>query len=145
MAYRPLDDRISVAPQLTPEDIPLLKGDGIRMVVCNRPDEEVPSDLGSEAIRAACAASDIAFVDNPLRPGGLTTDCLERQAAAFAEADGPVVCYCASGTRSSVLWAFAMATTGQASPPEILAALEKAGYAMPGLAPQIEAAAARAV
>jgi len=138
MPYARLNDRMSVAPQITPDDLPNLVAQGFKAIVCNRPDDEVPPDLSSEAIRAACEGAGISFFDNPLAPGGLTGEAVAAQVGAMQAAEGPVLAYCASGTRSAILWAFATAGEKQMPTTDILKALDAAGYAFPHIGPQLE-------
>ncbi|SMX25230.1 TIGR01244 family sulfur transferase [Boseongicola aestuarii] len=138
MPYARLNDKMSVAPQITPDDLPELVQQGFKAVVCNRPDFEVPPDLSSEAMRAACEGAGVAFFNNPLAPGGLTGEAVTAQAQAMNATDGPVLAYCASGTRSAILWAFATAGDNEMTSQDILKALDTAGYAFPGIGPQLE-------
>jgi uncharacterized protein (TIGR01244 family) len=53
-------------------------------------------------------------------------------------AQGPVLAYCASGTRCSVLWSLVKA--GSMPTDEILQATAKAGYDLSGLRPRLDLA-----
>ena len=141
MDLRILSDTVSVAPMLAPEDMAALAERGVVAVVCNRPDAEVPPDQRAAAMERAAAAAGLAFTYNPVAMPNLTVDAVDEQADAIASADGPVVAYCASGTRSAVLWGLAMA--GRMPAEAIIAAMEGAGYPMPGLIGQIRALEAR--
>jgi len=143
MTYPALSDTVSVAPQIAPDDLPDLVAQGFRAVICNRPDDEVPADLSSQALKAACEGAGLAFYNNPLAPGGLTADAVATQAHVMATTDGPVLAYCASGTRSAILWAFASAGQGVQPAKDIANALESAGYTLPGIAQQLEQFAAQ--
>ena len=59
MIERKLDDKVSVAPQIAPEDVAALQEQGITALICNRPDSEVMPDLSSAALgtRFQCNAS----------------------------------------------------------------------------------------
>ncbi len=138
-----LDDTVCVTPQISPFDVPALVEAGFATVICNRPDDEVPFELQAGALQAACEAAGLSFVNNPLTPGGLTNDAIHAQADAIEAATGKVLAYCASGTRSAILWAFATAKEGSIPPTDIIAALDQAGYPLPGLAPQLSAFASR--
>ena len=70
-------------------------------------------------------------------------DAIDTQLSAISASDGPALAYCASGTRSAILWAFARAKSGASSPEDIADALAKAGYAMPGIEAQLAAIAAQ--
>ncbi|WP_298431123.1 TIGR01244 family sulfur transferase [uncultured Jannaschia sp.] len=142
MDLRPLDDTTSVAPQLDPEDMAELAADGVTAIICNRPDGEVPPSHQAAAMQAAAEAAGLAFTFNPVAMPNLTLSAVEEQADAIDAAEGSVVAYCASGTRSAVLWALAMA--GRMPANDILAATARAGYALEGLRPQIEQLEAQA-
>ena len=144
MSYTRLDEKMSVAPQIVPDDLPDIVTQGFKAVICNRPDNEVPLDLSSEALKAACEAAGLAFHNNPLAPGGLTGEAVASQAHVIATTDGQVLAYCASGTRSAILWAFASAGQGDHTAADIAKALDTAGYAFPGIASQLEQFAAPA-
>ena len=139
MDLRPLSETVSVAPMLAPGDMAALAERGIALVICNRPDAEVPPDYQAAAMEAAARAAGLAFTFNPVSMPAVTVDAVEEQVDAIEGADGPVVAYCASGTRSTVLWALGMA--GRMPSAEILQALEDAGFPMPGLGPQLDAMA----
>ncbi len=139
MDIRPLTDRVAVAPQLSPEDMPALRAAGFATVICNRPDEEVPPELGAGRMRAAAEAAGLAFIDNPVRMDALdeTVVACQRAGAAAATPDAMTIAYCASGTRSTVVWMLAAAP--ETDPDSLLAAARGAGYALDALRPQLEA------
>ena len=139
MDIRPLSDRYAVSPQIAPEDVPAIAAAGYTTVICNRPDGENPADLSAEALQAAVEAAGLRFVLNPFNAMTLSLDHVAAQKAAMAEAPGPVLAYCASGNRSSVVWALARA--GEAPADELIAAGARHGYKLEGLRPQIEALA----
>ncbi|WP_371154589.1 TIGR01244 family sulfur transferase [Jannaschia sp. 2305UL9-9] len=142
MDIRPLDDASSVAPQLDPQDLAALAADGVTTIICNRPDAEVPPSHQAAAMQAAAEAAGLAFVFNPVSMPNLTLEAIEEQADAIQTAEGRVVAYCASGTRSAILWA--MASAGRMPVDDILAALRGAGYNLDGMRPQLVAMEARA-
>lgn len=139
MDIREIVPGFAVAPQLYPDEMQAVADLGYRVVVCNRPDIEVPPDLSMAAMRTAAGAAGLAFVENPVSGGGLTEDALDRQREAAAH--GPVLAYCASGTRSAVLWALSEAKQRPAE--DILRATAAAGYPLDGLAPEIARLAER--
>ncbi len=137
MDLRPLDETTSVAPMLEPSDMAAMAREGITTVICNRPDAEVPPSHRAAAMQSAAEAAGLAFVFNPIAGAALTLQAVEEQADAIDGAEGSVVAYCASGTRSAILWALAMA--GRMPVDEILAATAGAGYQLDGLRAQITA------
>ena len=110
--FRTLDVTISVYGQLTPEDVTRAKAQGFTAIVNNRPDDEQPGQPGGAEIAAAAAAAGMAYTAIPVDHRGFS----EAQVAAMAEvldkADGPVLAFCRSGTRSTFLWALARAQLG---------------------------------
>jgi len=141
MDLRPLTKDYMIGPQLAPGDMAALADQGVRLVICNRPDAENPADLQASAMQAAADAAGIGFVYNPVKGAAMTLDNVEEQAAALEAAEGPVVAYCASGMRSAVMWAFSQA--GQMETDAILATGNAAGFSLDGMRGQIEAMAAR--
>lgn len=141
MDLRALSDDVSVAPMIEPSDMAALAEAGIVAVICNRPDAEVAPDRQADAMQSAAEAAGLSFTYNPVSMPALTLDAVDEQADAIAAASGPVVAYCASGTRSAVLWALAQA--GRMPTPEILSRLEAAGYPMPGMGAQLDAMGTR--
>lgn len=125
MQFAEITPRYCVAPQIDPADAAAIREAGFTDVICNRPDEEVgPGQVAAE-VEAALAAEGIGFHLNPVRNGGLTEAEVARQAEILSGAEGRVLAYCRSGTRSAIVWAL-----GEPEMPaaEIIAAAAHAGY-----------------
>lgn len=129
MDIRPLIPGYAVTPQIEPNDVPEIVAQGFTTVICNRPDPEVPHELSADVIRAAVEAAGLTFVENPMQGGGLTPDHIAAQRAAIDGATGPVLAYCASGNRSSILWA--LANAGRMPTDDLVAAGARYGYQVP--------------
>jgi len=142
MDIRRIDDRISVSPQITADDMGLLKAQGFTTIVNNRPDGEEAGQPGGDAIAAAAAAAGLAYHAIPITHAGFSHPQLDAMAAVLADADGPILAYCRSGTRSCNLWALASAKQG-ADPAELADKAAGAGYDLSGMRPTLEALAAR--
>lgn len=141
MNIRNITEGYNVSPQISAEDVPAIKAAGITTVICNRPDMEVPPTHKAAAIRAAVEAEGLRFEEVPITHQTMTPDRVSAQLAIIEASEGPVLAYCASGTRSSVLWALSQAT--QQSADDILKAVGQAGYDLSGMRPMLEAAAAQ--
>ncbi len=139
MEIRRLTPTYAVSPQIAPEDVAALRDAGFATVICNRPDAEIPQHLHAAEMRRLVEAAGMTFVENPVISGGLTPQNVAAQAAAIAVATGPVFAYCASGNRSSVVWALSQA--GSRSADELIGAGARFGYQLEGLRSQIEALA----
>lgn len=136
---RPLTDRYAVSPQIEPADLQALAEAGFTRIICNRPDAEVPVPLQAAAISDAAKAAGLEFVEIPLTHQTMTRDNMIAQAEAIDGADGKVLAYCASGNRSSIIWALGRA--GADPVEDILAAAQRAGYDLSGLRPTLAALA----
>lgn len=141
MDIRPLTPAYAVSPQIDPADFAAIKAAGYSMVIDNRPDAEIPPSHHTATMAEAAQAAGLDFVANPVIGGMLTMDNVTAQADAIARAKGPVLAYCASGNRSSIVWALAHAGT---LPVEDLIGLPaRHGYNLEGLRGQLEAMANR--
>lgn len=100
-----LTDSVFVGAQISPEDVAALKAAGFTTIVCNRPDGEKPDQPSSDAVRAAAEAAGLEYHYNPMSPDNLTPDIVARQGSILKGADGKVFSHCATGRRSTVLWA----------------------------------------
>ena len=141
MEIRPIADGYAVSPQITPEDVAAIRDAGFTTVVCNRPDGEITPDVQAEAIRAAVEGAGLRFVLNPVVGGAITMENVEAQGAALAEAEGPVLAYCASGNRSSIVWALSQAGTRPTD--ELIDAGARYGYQLEQFRSTIEQLARR--
>jgi uncharacterized protein (TIGR01244 family) len=142
MMLRRIDDRISVAPQIAPEDVAEIAAAGFMAIVNNRPDGEDAGQPEGEAIRRAAEAAGLSYTEIPVTPGGFSANQVEAMAAVLAAAPGPVLAYCRSGTRSCNLWALAAASTGS-DPGELTAKAAGAGYDLTGIRPMLDALSGR--
>jgi uncharacterized protein (TIGR01244 family) len=141
MDIRPLTKTYAVSPQIEAQDMAAIKAAGYTTIICNRPDGEVPPDLRAEAIGTAAAAAGLSFVAIPFAHGALTLDLIAHQDQATAAADGPVLAYCASGNRSSIVWALAQA--GLRPTDELIALPARFGYQLESWRGQIDTLAAQ--
>ncbi|MDV3458824.1 TIGR01244 family sulfur transferase [Sphingomonas sp. HF-S4] len=140
---RKIDEQISVAPQIAPENIPLLAEQGFGLVINNRPDDEEAGQPSSAEIRAAAEAAGLGYIAIPTVMGGMSSQQVEAMAKALEGAQGPVLAYCRSGTRSCNLWALAEASRG-GDPDALTAKAAGAGYDISGIRPLLDALSDRA-
>lgn len=139
MDIRELTPRYSVSPQIAVEDVPDIAEAGFALVICNRPDEEVPPSHQADAIEQAVKAAGLQFAVLPITHQTMTMENVARQRDMVAAAGGPVLAYCASGTRCSVIWALGAA--GDTPVDDILSVTRNAGYNLDNLRPTLDAAA----
>jgi uncharacterized protein (TIGR01244 family) len=108
---RKVTDGLAVAPQLLPGDMATAAALGYRLVINNRPDGEQPGQPTAAEMQAAAEAAGVAYVHIPI-VGGASPQQLDTTARAIAEADGPTLAFCRSGTRSITAWAVGRALAG---------------------------------
>ena len=133
MMVRPikLSQYYHVSPQIEIEDIKVLADAGFTKVICNRPNEEIPAELHSEYMTIAAKAAEISFDFLPFTHQTMTIENIAKQAELIDAASGPVLAYCASGTRCTVIWA--LSQIGKMSADDIIQTALKAGYNIEGL------------
>lgn len=141
MDIRQLSAAYAVSPQIDPADIADIAEAGFKTIICNRPDAEVPPSHLAGVMAAEAQKRGLVFVANPVTHQGLNMQMIDAQKAALDGSDGPTLAYCASGTRSSIVWALGQAT--EMSADDILAATSAAGYDLGGMRPQLDALAQR--
>ena len=127
-----IDKNYHVSPQIEPDQISDIAGKGFVRVICNRPDLEVPPSLRSSIMADLATKAKIEFHTLELTHETMTPENILKQRKIFTDANGPVLAYCASGTRCSVIWALGEAISGT----NINYILEKtlaAGYNLSGL------------
>ncbi|MBE1284088.1 MAG: TIGR01244 family phosphatase [Rhodobacteraceae bacterium] len=140
MDARCITPRYFVSPQISVEDVPAIAEAGFTTVICNRPDGEVPPSHRAETIRAAVEAAGLTFQVLPLTHQTMTPENVAKQIELAEGCTGPVLAYCASGTRCSVVWA--LGNAGELGADEVLSKTQAAGYQLDGLRPALEQIAA---
>jgi uncharacterized protein (TIGR01244 family) len=110
--FRKLDDSISVAGQISPQDIAEAARQGFTFVINNRPDGEQPGQPTSAEMEAAAKAAGLGYAAIPITHAGFSEEQVAAMSDALAAATGPVLAFCRSGTRSTLVWALARSRAG---------------------------------
>jgi uncharacterized protein (TIGR01244 family) len=127
-----INGHVSVSPQISPDDVAVIKAAGFVAIVNNRPDGESSDQPPSAVIEKAAHDAGLAYHYIPLGREGVTPEMVEETKSVLEGSAGPVFCYCRSGTRSTTLWALSQA--GKQPATEIISAAANAGYDMSHLA-----------
>jgi uncharacterized protein (TIGR01244 family) len=133
--FRQVTDDLSVAPQISVDDVEAAARLGFKTIINNRPDGEDPAQPSGHEIEAAARAAGLAYYHLPVR-GGPTPEQVETTERLMAQVDKPVLAFCRSGTRSIVTWALAEAAADARSPAELVELGRQAGYDLAGLFPR---------
>jgi uncharacterized protein (TIGR01244 family) len=105
MDLRPLTDSFAVAPQIAPDTLPTIAEKGYASVLCNRPDGEEFGQPDFNEIAQAAEAAGLQSRTVPIISGQVTQEALDQFRAALDEMPKPILAYCRSGTRCTMLWA----------------------------------------
>ena len=124
---RKVTEDFSVAPQLTPDEIGAVARLGFVKLINNRPDGEVPGQPTNAEMQASARAAGIDYVHIPFA-GRPSPEQATAVAAAAEGADGPVLAFCRSGTRSITAWSLGQAQSGKRSRSELIELGAQAGY-----------------
>lgn len=135
MNIKPLTDVLSVSPQIAIAELPAIKAQGFRSIICNRPDGEDAGQPSFEDVSVAAKAEGLEVVWQPVVR--VSDEDAQAFAQSLAELPAPTLAYCRSGTRCSTLWALSQAASGAMSTNEILAATSAAGYDLSGMAQKL--------
>lgn len=122
-----LEPDIAVAPQLVEADFAEIAARGFRSVVNNRPDGEAPDQLPNAQAEAAARRHGLAFRYQPVKNGNVTDDdVVNTFSRLMDELPGPILFYCRTGTRCTILWTQAAAP--RLGVDEVLSVAHNAGY-----------------
>ena len=136
MDLRKIDDTLSVTPQISIEDVEEAARLGFKTIVANRPDGEEPGQPSMADMEEAARKNGLDWVYMPVESGNITDQDVERFAPMLRDAKKPVLAFCRSGTRCTILWALTCARS-QTPAREIMEKARNAGYDISGLAPRI--------
>lgn len=108
MKFTWLTPKLAVSPQIQLSELSELKAQGFQAIINNRPDGEMPGQPTTDALEAQALRLGLGYTYLPIAPGEIN----DHDAATFArtlhEADGPVLAFCSSGSRSAILWKHAV-------------------------------------
>ena len=141
--FRRLSETMLASPQLAVADVAAAKAAGVTLIVNNRPEGESDDQVPGAEIEAAARAAGIDYLAIPIGHSGFSQPQVAALADALARAEGAVLGYCRSGTRSTLLWALARASAGE-DPETIAQAARQAGYDVSSVRPAMDMLAARA-
>ena len=113
------------ANQIQAKDIAQLKQEKFECVLCNRPDNEEQDQPSVEMIKSQCLANGIEFLHLPISPGDFNLEAIMETEKVLKTAK-KTLAYCRTGTRSTMLWAFAK--TKDLEVDEVLKITDYSGY-----------------
>lgn len=96
---------VFVTGQLLPAQLEALAEQGVMTFINNRPDMEAPLQPLSQDMETTAHNLSIDYFHIPMS-GGIEPGLIEASVTAYKNAPRPIVAFCGSGMRSTVLWAF---------------------------------------
>ena len=130
MEIKRIDDDISVAPQIVASDLSVIAEAGFKTVICNRPDGESEDQQAYAEIETAAQAAGLSIIFQPVLSDKVTDEDGVEFGKLLDTATKPVLAYCRTGTRCTVLWC--LSRSGKLPVSEILGKASAAGYDMNG-------------
>lgn len=108
-----LDEKTFVAGQIYPGDIAHIANRGIGCIVNNRPDgEEAMGQPSAEEILVETMKNGLTFTSLPFTAPTLTPGFVRQFVEILDGASKPLLAYCRTGNRSTMLWASARIAQG---------------------------------
>lgn len=104
MDIRQVTEDYAVSEQITVEDIVQIKAQGFKSIVCHRPDDEEANQPCFGDIQKAAEAAGLKVRHIPVTSAGLTMESVLEMVDAIGEMDQPMLGYCRSGARSTVIF-----------------------------------------
>jgi uncharacterized protein (TIGR01244 family) len=128
MQPTPITDTMSVAGQITLEDIAQAAQEGYGLIINNRPDGEEPGQLTHEEAAAEAAKHGIDYKYIPVLTNTITRRDVVAHQHAMLRGPQKVLAHCRSGTRCYILWALSRALYEGESPLKLVAQAALKGY-----------------
>ena len=141
--FAKLTEQVWASPQISLDEVALAADQGVCLIINNRPEGEYDDQTPGAQIEATARAHGLDYIYIPVTHAGFSEAQVQAMAQALAHAKGPVLAYCRSGTRSTLLWALAQAKAGLA-PDTIAAHAAAAGYDITPVRAMVDVLAARA-
>ncbi len=131
-----IHEKFSVSEQIKPDEIKSLAADGVKFLICNRPDGEEPNQVTCAEIKAAAEANGINFIHIPVPGRVIPEEKLKEFVKVLDGCNDKIHAYCRTGTRSSIFWGLSHARTNSAD--EVLAKAASLGINLTPVTDQIE-------
>ncbi len=121
-----LTDNLYVSGQIHVSDLDNIATRNIKTIINNRPDNEIPFQPESADLKSAAEQYGMAYYDIPIAGGQIRPNQAKALTEILENCDKPVLAFCASGTRSTMLWAISQVQN--LSTEEIISTALDAGY-----------------
>lgn len=104
MQITEINGDLSISPQISAADVKTAAEQGFKAIICNRPDGESAEQPAFADIAAAAEAAGLAVVHQPVVGSSITPDDGVAFGKYLQDLPKPVLAYCRSGQRCTVLY-----------------------------------------
>jgi uncharacterized protein (TIGR01244 family) len=135
-------DFLSVAGQISKDDIAQLAKSGVATIINNRPDNEEPGQLTAAEAEAEAKKHGIDYRYLPVTSNSITRAQVAEFEKLLLRSPTPILAHCRSGTRCYLMWAASRALFNRESPLKLVAQAAIKGYnlrVLPSLVEKLEA------
>lgn len=139
--FHKVTEGVFASPQIGLGDVSEAAAMGVTLIINNRPEGESDDQTPGAEIEAAARAAGLDYLAIPVTHASFSEGQVKAMADALARSNGPLLAYCRSGTRSTLLWALAEASRG-GNPGVIAAQAAQAGYDIAPIRPLVDMLAA---
>jgi len=116
MKITTVNESLSVSDQITPDDLPELADAGVKLIVCNRPDNEASQQPSFASIEQAAQPLGIEAVHIPFTADGMSQQQVDELVELVATGK-KIHAYCRTGNRSMKLWNASQKAGGKSAQP----------------------------
>ena len=99
-----VNEQLSFSDQIALDEIATLAEQGIKVLICNRPDGEEAGQLTAAQIETEASKHGITFLNIPVPGRIIPSDSLAEFSKAIQSTNDKVHAYCRTGTRCSIFW-----------------------------------------
>jgi len=135
MELKRINQDFYVAGQITADEVAKIADQGIKTLICNRPDGEGPDQPNVIEIEEAAQRHGLNVIYQPITSGKITDQQVTEFKQFYHNTQKPILAYCRSGMRAISLWALA-----EVAPKDAALLVEtgnKLGFNLKGLVPRI--------
>lgn len=125
--FRQLTPDFWVSEQISVDDVAAAAEQGVTMIINNRPEGESADQTPGAVIEAAAQEHGLGYLAIPVTHAGFSQPQITEMLSGLDSADGTILAYCRSGTRSSLLWTLAQSWQRRDGD-ELTALAAQAGY-----------------
>ncbi|WP_347880892.1 TIGR01244 family sulfur transferase [Acinetobacter baumannii] len=135
MELKRVNQDFYIAGQITANDIAKIADQGIKTLICHRPDGEGADQPNVIEIEEAAQRHGLNVIYQPVISGKITDQQVTEFKQLYQNAQKPVLAYCRSGMRAISLWALAEVAPQDAA--LLVESGNKLGFNLKGLVPRI--------